>query len=314
MRHNRRVPQTEFPSITALDRLLDDLVVGAARRRQLDMVRGELQRALDRGALPVAARRSLRRLLEEEALGPYVRLAESGTLRTRLVGGERPRTSEATNEVRRQCLDVLRHALGLPVLELGGGALPLQPTPEFGDLASLRRRLDQDLGGHMPRGQIRLTAVLAVVLDTAPRAGELVGQRLDDLAPGNRAVYIERRPQGPGEPDPKGEGTWYTLSPLGRAALDRWLPLRAELAQHAHGTSRLWVSMRHNHDGDPGREGAVLHRPPGMPLEENGLISSYRRGRDQYGLVGLLPPKLEQLRRAVVAETPPVVAETAEPA
>ncbi|MCQ8194653.1 hypothetical protein [Streptomyces rugosispiralis] len=302
---------SEYRSITALDQLLDDLVVGEARRRQLSMVRGELLRALARGALPVPARRSLRRLLEEDSLGPYLRLAESGALRTRLVDGKRPPTSAATNEIRRQVLDVLREALGLPALQLGGGALPLQPTPQFGDLAALRRQLDQDLAGHMSPGQARLTAVLGLVLDAAPRSGELVELRLDDLAAGIAAVYIERRPQrGGGDQD--GEGSWYELSPLTRAALGRWLPVRAELAQHAHGTSRLWVSLWHNHDGDPGREGATLNRPPGMPLEENGLITSYRRGRARYGLAGLLPPKLEQLRRAVIAETPPVATETAE--
>ncbi|KIZ15635.1 hypothetical protein [Streptomyces natalensis] len=295
----------EYLSINALDRLLDDLVVGEARRRQLAMVRGELQRALDRGALPFQARRSLRRLLEEDALGPYVRLAESGTLRTRLVKGERPRTSVSTNEIRRQCLDVLRDALGLSVLQLGGGALPLQPTPQFGDLATLRRELDQNLAGSMTPGRIRLVAVLALVLDAAPRAGELVAQRLDDLAPGNTAVYVERRPQRGGG-DQAGEGDWFELSPLSRAALDRWLPVRAELVQRAHGTSRLWVSLWHNHDGHPGEEGSTLNRPPGMPLEENGLITSYRRGRARYGFAGVLPPKLEQLRRAVLAEMPPV--------
>ncbi|MEU9796937.1 hypothetical protein AB0E27_41440 [Streptomyces sparsogenes] len=303
----------EYPSINALDRLLDDLVVGEARRRQLGMVREELLRALARDALPVAARRSLRRLLEEEALGPYVRLAESGALRTRLVDGKRPPTSAATNETRRQCLDVLRDALGLPVLQLSGGALALQPTPRFGELAALRRQLDQNLAGHMSPGQIRLTAMLALVLDAALRSGELVGRRLDHLAPGNTAVYVERQPQrGGGDQD--GEGAWFKLSPLSRAALERWLPVRAELAQRAHGTSRLWVSLWHNHDGDPGREGAVLRRPPGMPLEENGLITSYRRGRTRYGLADLLPPKVEQLRRAVIAETPPAAVDTAEPA
>ncbi|MEV5928944.1 hypothetical protein ACPCSG_19425 [Streptomyces cellulosae] len=44
---------SKFPSVRALDQLLDGLGAGAARRRQLDMVRGELERALDRGALPV---------------------------------------------------------------------------------------------------------------------------------------------------------------------------------------------------------------------------------------------------------------------
>lgn len=313
MRDNPQVQTSTFPAVRALDRLLDDLVVGAARRRQFGMVRSELALALARGALPITARRSLRRLLEEEALGPYVRLAESGALRTRQVAGKRPPTSEATNDVRKQVLDMLRAALGLPSLDLGGGALPLQPTPAYGDLAALRRRLDQDLAGYMSLGQTRLTAVLALVLDAAPRSGELIQLRLDHLTPGNTAVYVERRPQRGGG-DPEGEGQWFELSPLSRAALGRWLPVRAEVAQRAHGTSRLWISLWHNHDGDPGRDGATLHRPPGMPLEENGLITSYRRGRDRYGLADRLPPKLEQLRRAVNAETPPVAVDTAEPA
>ncbi|WP_406360598.1 hypothetical protein OH782_42390 (plasmid) [Streptomyces sp. NBC_01544] len=76
-----------FPSVRALGQLLDGLGAGTARRRQLDMVCGELERALARGALPVGARRSLQRLLEEEALRPYVRLAESGALRHRRVAG-----------------------------------------------------------------------------------------------------------------------------------------------------------------------------------------------------------------------------------
>jgi hypothetical protein len=44
-------------------------------------------------------------------------------------------------------------------------------------------------------------------------------------------------------------------------------------------------------------------RPPGVPLEENGLGTSYRVGRLRYdGLCQLLPLKLEQLRRAIDAE------------
>ncbi|WP_344287935.1 hypothetical protein [Streptomyces synnematoformans] len=302
----------EYPSIAALDRLLDDLVVGEARRRQLGMVRGELLRALGQDALPASTRRSLRQLLAEEVLSSYLRLAESGALRARLVGGQRPPTSEATNEIRRQCVDVLRDAVGLPALLLGGGALPLQPTPAFGDLAALRRQLDRDLAGHMPPGRIRLTAVLGLVLDAAPRSGELAALRLADVTPGTTAVYVERRPQrGGGDPD--GAGGCVELSPLTRAALDRWLPVRAELVDRAHGTSRLWVSLWHNHDGHAGEEGATLNRPPGMPLEENGLVTSYRRGRAQYGLAGLLPPKLEQLRRAVLDATPPRAVEPAEP-
>lgn len=188
----------KFSAITALDQLLDRLGAGAARRRQLDMVRGELNRALERGALPVGARRSLRRLLEEEALGPYVRLAESGALRHRRVEGGLPPTSEATNEIRRKCIDLLREALGLPVLRLGGREILLQPAPEAATLSALARQLDQYLAGPMSPAQTRLTAVLALELDTAARSGELVELRTTDLGEDNTAVYVERRPQGGG--------------------------------------------------------------------------------------------------------------------
>ncbi|MGW5866710.1 hypothetical protein ACWFRJ_31565 [Streptomyces sp. NPDC055239] len=304
MGENRGVP--EYRSITALDRLLDDLTVGEARRRQLGMVRGELLRALSRDALPVGARRSLRRLLEQDALGPYLRIAESGALRARLVKGGRPPTSQPTNEARKHCVDMLREAIGLPGLRLGGGAVLLQPTPEFGDLAALRNHLDQNLAGYLSPGKTRLTAVLALILDTAPRSGELVALRLSHLAPDHRALYIERHPQhGSSRPT---ERDWFALSPLSRAALTRWLPLRRELVERAHGTTKLWVSLRPNHTGLLDDDGRATLRPAGLPLEENGLITSYRRGRTHYDLTRLLPPKPEQLRRAVIAETPPTAA------
>ncbi|WP_424918288.1 hypothetical protein, partial [Streptomyces sp. wa1064] len=295
----RGVQTSKFPSVQALDQLLDGLGAGAARRRQLDMMRGELQRALERGALPVPARRSLRRLLEEEALRPYVRIAESGALRIRRVGGGFPPTSEATNEIRRKCIDLLREALGMPPLRLGGGEIPLQPAPEAATLSALARQLDRYLGGAMSPAQTRLTALLAVELDTAARSGELVELRTTDLGEDNGAVYVERRPQGGGA----GEGEWVETSALTRAALERWMDVRKDLVQGAHGTSKLWVSLWMNHDGVLDDQGNTVIRPPGMPLEENGLITSYRVGRLRYdGLRQLLPLKLEQLRRAAEAE------------
>ncbi|MFJ2833595.1 hypothetical protein ACIPC1_39660 [Streptomyces sp. NPDC087263] len=290
---------SKFLSVRALDQLLDGLGAGAARRRQLDMVRGELERALDRGALPVGARRSLRRLLEEEALDPYVRLAESGVLRRRRIDGEFPPTSVPTNEIRRKCIDLLREALGMSSLRLGGGEIALQPAPEAATLAALTRQLDRYLGEAMSPAQTRLTAVLAVELDTAARSGELVELRTTGLGEDNAAMYVERRPQGGGAI----EGEWVATSALTRAALERWLDVRKGLLQRAHGTSKLWVSLWMNHDGVLDDQGNTVIRPPGMPLEENGLITSYRVGRLRYeGLRQLLPLKMEQLRRAVDAE------------
>jgi integrase len=227
----------EYSSITALDALLDDIRVSEARRRQLGMVRGEMRRALGRRALPMAARGSLRRLLEEEALVPYRRLAESGALRARWVPGDDPypRTSEATNEARAQYLDLLREAYGLPALGLGAGSrVPPQPTPDFGDLATLRRRLDQGSAATCRRGQTRLTVVVALILDAATRSGELVALRLSDLRAG--AVYVDQRPPQRGGPP---DGDWFALSPLGAAALERWLPVRRQFVERTHGTSKL---------------------------------------------------------------------------
>lgn len=92
-------------------------------------------------------------------------------------------------------------------------------------------------------------------------------------------------------------------SALTRAALERWLDVRKDLVQRAHGTLRLWVSLWINHDGVLNDQGNTVIRPPGMPLEENGLVTSCRVGRLRYdGLRQLLPIKMEQLRRAVAAE------------
>ncbi|MFD8762360.1 hypothetical protein ACFV03_25765 [Streptomyces mirabilis] len=47
-----------------------------------------------------------------------------------------------------------------------------------------------------------------------------------------------------------------------------------------------------NHDGVLVDEGHTVIQPPGKPLEENGLITSYRGGRLRYeGLLQLLPLK-----------------------
>ncbi|MFI1952285.1 hypothetical protein ACH437_10595 [Streptomyces xinghaiensis] len=298
MSDNHRVPTPPYPSLAALDALLGAMSgTGEARRRQLSMVRRELESALRQDALPAPARGSLRHLLGEQALAPYLRRAESGALRHRLVAGRRPPTSEHTNQTRLVCLDLLREAAGLPSLRLAAtGAPALRPVPEHAQLSALRRQLDQDLAGPLSPGRTRLTAVLALVLDTAARSGELTGLRTTHLTGDRGSVYVERRPQH-GTTAPV-TGEWLPLSPLARAALGRWLAVRGELVAFAHGTSRLWVSLRPNHAGLPDENGNTAGRPAGMPLEENGLITSYRRGRARYGLQHLLPEKLEQLRRA----------------
>ncbi|MFH8492393.1 hypothetical protein [Streptomyces longisporoflavus] len=144
------------------------------------------------------------------------------------------------------------------------------------------------LAGPGSPAQTRLTVVLALELDTAACSEELVELRTTDLSEDNAAVYVERCPQGGGTV----EGEWVETSALAQAALARWLDVRKDLVQRSHGTSRLWVSLWMNHDGVLDDDGHTTIRPPGMPLEENGLVTSYRVGRLRYdGLRQLLPLK-----------------------
>ena len=302
---------SKFPSITALDGLLAGLGVGEARQRQLGMVRGELDRALaldDFGQ----ARRSLAALLDDAVLRRYFVVSESGELRERLVRGGKPPTSEATNQARRDCVDLLLLAAERPRLQATARpwgrepdtrpAVVLRSTPEAGELAALRRRLSDALATPLDPGRARYTAMVGMVLDTAARAGELVGQQLGDLQEDLVDVDVRRWPQHGTSATADADPEVLPLSPLTTAALGQWLPARERLTAHLQGAATaLWVSLRANHVGLLDDHGRATMRPPGLPLEERGFARAYAAGRRRYGLADLLPPKMEQLRRAVAA-------------
>lgn len=309
MRDNRPV----YASIRALDDLLDSLpAVSPSRLRQLRAFRGELARALaDDGFRP--ARHSLTALLDVPVLQRYVELAEAGTLRDRLVRGAKPPTSRATNQARRDCLDVLLSAAGRPRLQPATRpwnrtpdtrpAVVLRPTSTSGELVDLRRRLAHALDARPDPGQARFTAMLAMVLDTAARAGELAAMRLDDLdgLDGDSAtVEVRRRPQHGTATARPARTEQLPLSALATAALRQWLPAREQLTAPLQGAATaLWVSLRSNHTGRLDDHGQATMRPPGLPLQDRGLARAYATGRHRYGLGDLLPPKMEQLRRAL---------------
>ncbi|MFI9201585.1 hypothetical protein [Streptomyces sp. NPDC053048] len=292
-----------YLSIAVLDELVRGLAVGTSRQRQLGMVRQELTAALEQDVLPGQAGRELPQLLDEAVLRLYVQVAETGALRSRLVDGGKPPTSEATNAARLACLEIIRLAAGLPAIAMEiTGPVALKPVPESEQLRSLRRRLHRDVSKVRSPGQARLLAVLAVMLDTRARAGELVAQRIDHVSGDGRSIVVLRRPQHGTDAPPHPET--MPLSPLSRAALDRWLPMRAELTETLEGSAEaLWVSLAHNHAGTPRDDMSYTRRRQGMPLQQRGLIRSYNSGRHRYGLADLLPPKLEQLRRALERET-----------
>jgi integrase len=306
MRDNHPV----YASIRALDDLLDSLpAVGPSRLRQLRAFRGELARALvDDGFRP--ARHSLTALLDTPVLQRYFEVAETGTLRDRLVGGAKPPTSLATNQARRDCVDILLSAAGRPRLQPATRpwnrepdtrpAVTLRPTPTSAELAELRRRLAHALNTRLDPGQARFTAMLAVVLDTAARAGELAAMRLDDLDEDLTTVEVRRSPQHGTAPVRPARTDLLPLSALTAAALRQWLPAREHLTAPLQGAATaLWVSLRSNHTGRRDDQGRATMRPPGLPLQDRGLARTYAAGRHRYALGHLLPPKMEQLRRAL---------------
>ncbi|MEU2869744.1 hypothetical protein ABZ769_11110 [Streptomyces olivoreticuli] len=137
-----------------------------------------------------------------------------------------------------------------------------------------------------------------MVLDTRARAGELIAQRISHLSDDNSSARIARSPQHGTACAPEREVV--TLSPLGRAALAQWVPIRARLTEPLEGSATsLWVSLSHNHAGTARDDGQYTRRTAGLPLQQRGLIRSYNRGRHEYELTQLLPPKLEQLRRGL---------------
>ncbi|MFC4033273.1 hypothetical protein ACFO3J_17510 [Streptomyces polygonati] len=298
-----------YASIRALDDLLGSLpAAGSARRRQLGAFRGELSRALDLDGFH-PARGDLTVLLDHTLLRRYFEIAESGALRERLVHGGRPPTSPATNQARRDCVDIMLTAAGRPRLQPATRpwgrqpdtrpAVALRPTPSAGELAALRRRLGTALPSPLDPGRARFTAMIAMVLDTAARAGELAAQRLDDLDEDLLHVDVRRWPQHGTAPTTTAIRDVLPLSLLTTTALRQWLSARQRLTAGLQGSATaLWVSLRANHTGLPDDQGRTSMRPPGLPLEERGLARAYATGRHRYELAHLLPPKLEQLRRA----------------
>ncbi|WP_338933125.1 hypothetical protein WEB32_33970 [Streptomyces netropsis] len=286
-----------YPSLRGLDAL--PIPAGAARQRQLGMVRQELATALDNGMLPITARCNLQHLLDETTLRTYIQVAETGALRSRLVNGGKPPTAAATNAARLDCLDLIREVAGLsPLFREARAPVELHPPPGNEQLNTLRRRLSEEVGRTRSPGHARFIAVVAMVLDTRARSGELVAQRVSHLDDSRSSIHMARSPQHGTNSQPVSEA--IALSSVSRAALAQWLPIRTKLTEPLQGSATaLWVSISHNHAGATNCDGQSILRIPGMPLQQRGLIRSYNNGRHQYGFTHLLPPKLEQLRRAL---------------
>ncbi|MEU9947006.1 hypothetical protein [Streptomyces sp. NPDC047939] len=317
--------QYSAPSVRQLSAVVDGMTgsVSEGRLRQLRMVVGMFDRAVGRDEMPARASRTAQQLFTWAALRPFWKLALDGQLRhwEKDVGKPLPEWSQ---RIVRDCLKILAREV-LPAgkaVKLPSVANP-EPKATVGgrSLDALYRGM-VDLAGQGPlerdgtalsyEDRARLLAIVAVMLDAAPRSGELAAQSLADLAPGEVAVAV-RRQQQKGAPNRVEEiaslaevGTEATRSVLGGwvervseetrqrvlsavAELEplpevEWYPLR----EGSQVTVRRWLQVRQGLVEALPLEGAKTALwvslvpskagPPGVPLRAQGIRQAYARG------------------------------------
>ncbi|MFF9632923.1 helix-turn-helix domain-containing protein [Streptomyces fradiae] len=327
--------------------------VSRSRADQLWMVVGMFDRAVGREELPGRAARSAAQLFTWTTLRPFWELAAAGMLRSREQEVGRP-LPVASLRIVRDCLDMLARVVvpgkrvRLPVVEQPA---PKQVVPARARTALYRELVDMAGAGRWERQaglglsveeRARLLAMVAVVLDTGARSGELAALRMPDLAVGEEAVAVRRRVQrgasrveeiaAVAEVRPASVhrvlgGRWESVSYATRqrvlAAVERLEPAReVEWYRLREGTRvavRRWLEVRERVIGalplEGGRPGvwvtlsATTAGPPGITLGPRGLRTSYGRGMTALNLAmggrwgwEPLPTTMEQLRRAVDAE------------
>ncbi|MFG3244182.1 hypothetical protein [Streptomyces sp. NPDC048157] len=317
--------QYSAPSVRQLAAVVDGMAgrVSEGRLRQLRMVVGMFDRAVGRDEMPGRASRTAAQLFTWAALRAFWDLAVDGQLRhaQKDVGKPLP---EWTLRIVRDCLKILAREV-LPAgktVRLPSVANP-EPKATVGgrSLDALYRGM-VDLAGQGPlerdgtalsfEDRTRLLAIVAVMLDAAPRSGELAAQSLSDLTSGETAVAV-RRQQQKAPPNRVEEiaalaevGTEAARSVLGgwveRVSEDtrqrvlaavaeleplpevEWYPLR-EGSQVA---VRRWLKVRQQLVESLPLTGAKTALwvslvpskagPPGVPLRPQGLRQAYARG------------------------------------
>jgi len=200
--------QYSAPSVRQLAAVVDGMAgaVSEGRLRQLRMVVDMFGRAVGRDEMPKRSSRTAEQLFTWAALRPFWELAAAGELRhwEKDLGKPLPVT---TLRVVRNCLEMLAarvlppgKRVRLPELDIP----ELKPTVGGRALDSLYRGM-VDLAGRGPlvrdgtalsvEDRARVLAMVAVLLDAAPRSGEMAAQTMADVAPGEVAVGVRRRSQ-----------------------------------------------------------------------------------------------------------------------
>jgi integrase len=303
------VPASAAPAIEGLNAMVEracEPPTSTSRAKQLRWVAGEIRTALERGAVPSAAARSLTDLLAPDTVAAYLRAAELGLLRRKPTA--RPdQASAASMKVREDCLQILAARAGITVvLPDRDLQVVLRPVVAARPRSILLGHLERAVRPGQSQARSRVLAVIATVMDTGCRAGELCTLRVDDVDLRRGRIRITRRPQ---HRDLRAEPVTETvaLSSPTRAAPRSWLTVRGRLVvrdatQPAGPTNEttpaLWVSI-----SPSGRS------RPGLPLHFRGLARAYVReiqalNMDMAGEPGWepVPKRMEQLRRAIDLE------------
>jgi hypothetical protein len=200
--------QYSAPSVRQLAAAVDGMAgtVSEGRLRQLRMVVGMFDRAVERSASVQFPAGAAAELFDERLLRTFWSMAAAGHLRYQEKAFGKP-LPEWTLRIVRDCLKILARQV-LPAgktVRLPSVANPEpKPTVDGRSLDALYRGL-VDLAGRGPlerdgtalsyEDRTRLLAIVAVMLDAATRSGELATQSLADLAAGEAAVAVRRRAQ-----------------------------------------------------------------------------------------------------------------------
>ena len=297
--------------------------VSKDRGRQLWMLVGMFDRAVGRQEMPGRASRTAAQLFTWAALRPFWELAAAGELRHhgKDVGKPLP---VASLRIVRDCLAILARQVLPPGARVKLPSIPfVEPKPTMGgrplqalfrglvDMASVGP-LERDGTALSYEDRTRLLAMVAIVLDSGTRSGELAALRVDDLAKGEAAVGVRRRPQKAGpnradeisalaqvHPDTVRAVLWGQVERMSEATRQRvlaaveeleplpeveWYPLRDGTAVAV----RRWLTVREQIVDRVPLEGAktalwvtlrATHLgPPGLPLTPLGVRRAFQRG------------------------------------
>ncbi|MFD5899058.1 hypothetical protein [Streptomyces sp. NPDC060366] len=197
----------EAASVRQLGVVVDQLAgeVSGERMRQLRMVVGMWDRAVIRHEMGGRSLRRAQQFFTRPVLEIFWDLAAAGELRhwDKDVGTLMP---VASLRIVRDCLAIMAREVvperrvwlpSVPEVELKDTVEPDRVDSLYWKLVEMAAAgpLERDGTALSYEDRTRLLALVAVVLDAAPRSGELAAMRLTDIAAGERAVRVRRQQQ-----------------------------------------------------------------------------------------------------------------------